>query len=350
LNTAAITEVRVADFQHAVGLGDDGFFIAVQAGGVTGWYGPVSSAVGTYVGKFLREALVGLSPINHSAVFEQLRRATRAHTGPVSSWAVGAVDCAVWDLHGHLVGLPVAGLLREEPGQVVAGYASWLRLDIASAAGRDHAKRIADEGWAFTKWGLRRDIAYPDEAEARRLSETARHVMDAIGAHAAFDAVSTWDITFTATFADSVASEKLLWLEDPCRGQDIQTYRQVADTGLPLVYGEHLQLSDDLSRLVENVLPVALTLDVVGCGGITRFLDLLPTARAHGLRIYPHGRSLNPAAQLAAAFPDVIAAVEWRVQWEPNRQQLYTDPTIPTNGQLRLPATPGLGTTPRRTP
>jgi L-alanine-DL-glutamate epimerase-like enolase superfamily enzyme len=259
------------------------------------------------------------------------------------------VDCAIWDLHGHLADLPVARLLREDPRHVVAGYASWLRLDLASDAGLDHAERVADEGWLFTKWGLRRDIAYPNEREAHRLSDAVQRVVESIGARAAFDAVSTWDIPFAAAFAKHVASEKLLWLEDPCSERDIQTYRHVAGSGLPLVYGEHLQFSSDLNLLVENVLPVALTLDVVGCGGITRFLDLLPTARAHGLQIYPHGRSLNPAAQLAAAFPEVIAAVEWRVQWEPNRQQLYTDPMTPTNGQLHLPATPGLGTTPRST-
>jgi L-alanine-DL-glutamate epimerase-like enolase superfamily enzyme len=39
--------------------------------------------------------------------------------------------------------------------------------------------------------------------------------------------------------------------------------------------------------------------------------------------------------------------VEYRLQWEPARQQRLDEPLIPENGLLTISQAPGLGTTPR---
>ncbi len=55
-------------------------------------------------------------------------------------------------------------------------------------------------------------------------------------------------------------------------------------------------------------------------------MRLLRVAHPLGIPIYPHGRSLLPGLHLAAAFPDAVPAVEYRLQWEPRRQCLYNTP------------------------
>jgi L-alanine-DL-glutamate epimerase-like enolase superfamily enzyme len=121
----------------------------------------------------------------------------------------------------------------------------------------------------------------------------------------------------------------------------------LAATGLPLAVGERMLIGDDDARLIELVRPAAFTLDVVGCGGLTRAVELVAVARKAGVPVYPHGRSLVPAVHLAAAFPDAVVAVEYQLAWEPVRRSLFAGSWLPQFGQLRLPSTPGLGTTPR---
>ncbi|MFE5302322.1 hypothetical protein [Streptomyces sp. NPDC056632] len=58
----------------------------------------------------------------------------------------------------------------------------------------------------------------------------------------------------------------------------------------------------------------------------------------------PDGR--RPAHQ----HPGRVLAVEYRQQWEPGRQHLYTHPVEPNRGHLTLPTGPGLGATPRSAP
>ncbi|MGW7318175.1 enolase C-terminal domain-like protein [Streptomyces sp. NPDC054865] len=94
--------------------------------------------------------------------------------------------------------------------------------------------------------------------------------------------------------------------------------------------------------------PAALTLDVVGCGGLTAARRILATTTT--TPVFPHGRSLMPGLHLAAARPDRVLAAEYRQQWEPGRQHLYAHPVEPHHGHLNLPTAPGLGAAPRSAP
>ena len=113
--------------------------------------------------------------------------------------------------------------------------------------------------------------------------------------------------------------------------------------------GERLRLDEDLGTLLDLVRPTALTIDVVGCGGLTRAVEITAVGHEAGIPVYPHGRSMVPGIHLAAAFPDAVRAVEYRRQWEPRRQLLYAEPWIPENGRFPAPEAPGLGTQPRST-
>lgn len=115
---------------------------------------------------------------------------------------------------------------------------------------------------------------------------------------------------------------------------------------MSVAVGERLFVNGDGPALLE-LRPRALTLDVVACGGLTRAIDLVEAARACGVPVYPHGRSFVPSVHLAAAFPDAVPAVEYRLQWEPARQRRYADPWLPTHGTANIPTAPGLGAAPR---
>lgn len=344
---ARIDAIEIVDLGLWAGPGDSRLFVAVHSEGQAGWYGPIADAPGRYVDRLLSYAAVGGPVTDHPALYEHLRAAIGRCAGSVASWAIGAIDCAVWDLHGRLVGAPVASLLADSPTAAVSAYASWLRLDLTDRVAADVVARVAREGWLFTKWGLRRGRSTALTAEVESLAAITQRAAEAAGGRVAFDAMGTWDPALSRAFAGRVDPDSVLWIEDPLPGTDLHAYRAVAPGGLPLAFGERLGIGNDLNMLRSSVGPAALTIDVVGCGGLTRAVNIVTTAEAVGVPVFPHGRSLIPSVHLAAAFPRTVTAVEYQLQWEPFRQLLYAQPSPPTPGRLRLPTVPGLGITPR---
>lgn len=352
MSRLVIDRVAVVDARDSESFGDDTTFVAVHAVGRIGWYGPVSSAVGRHVATILAPIATGADAADHQGLQVRLRNASSTSTSRRASWAVGALDCAAWDLHGQHAEQPVANLLAPAASrQRVPAYASRLRRQLSGAADIDTIGEVLAHGWAFAKCGLRGDPSCGAPVEADRLASAAERVAEGVGARIAVDAVGTWTPALALAFARRADPAALVWLEDPLPGHDPRTYRSVARTRIPLAVGEHIILGDEAIEVIEKVQPVALTLDVVGCGGITRAVEILAAAEARGIPIYPHGRSLVPGIHLAAAYPAAVPAVEYRLQWEPGRQQRrYAQPWVPSNGHLTLLDCPGLGATPRRAP
>jgi L-alanine-DL-glutamate epimerase-like enolase superfamily enzyme len=340
-----IDKVETVPVSGATETGDDTVFVAVHGAGQTGWYGPVSPGVGRAV-ETIGPAALGAALFDHRGLRPRLRAASPG----ISDWAVGAIDCAAWDLHGCLTGRPVAELLgTERRVPAVPAYSSWLRLDLSDTANHSVLAQVLDEEWAFTKWGLRRRPGTSPAAEAEDLAAALARASAVIQAPFAVDAVGTWGPQLTSAVATLVDQPNLLWLEDPLPRHDLRVYNRLAATGVPVAVGERLQPDEDLGALLELARPAALTIDVVGCGGLTRAVEITTVSRRAGVPVHPHGRSMVPGIHLAAAFPDTVRAVEYRRQWEPRRQLLYAEPWTPANGGFPAPEAPGLGARPRRT-
>src|SRR5215471_4439419 len=85
----------------------------VEAGGVTGiGYSYADRGVVALIEGLLREAVVGRSALDLPATWLAMRRAARnqGQVGP-AAMAIAAVDAALWDLKGRLLGLPLCRLL-----------------------------------------------------------------------------------------------------------------------------------------------------------------------------------------------------------------------------------------------
>jgi L-alanine-DL-glutamate epimerase-like enolase superfamily enzyme len=306
----------------------DVMFAAVRTSDGTGWYGPVTSQVGHRV-RELAPLIIDLGDPGMVPC---------AGTDTVTSWALGTVDCALWDLRGQVAGCTVADLLAPARLAVpVRAYASCLTLQLTDPRAMDEVSEAARYAWAFTKWGLR---AQPG-VTARQMADAVTRAATAAGGPVAVDAVRTWNPELFAAFVRFADPDALVWVEDPFAAAG----GQLAG-GIPVATGERLTLGEDLPALLGTPVPVALCIDVVGCGGVTRAAAICHQAGKRGVPVYPHGRSLVPGVHLAAAFPDVVRAVEYRLRWEPARQELLARPIRPDAGIVQLPQATGLGTTP----
>ncbi|MGH3905509.1 MAG: enolase C-terminal domain-like protein [Pseudonocardiaceae bacterium] len=346
MSTAATIErISILDLRELAGPGDDYLFVGVHGGGRTGWYGPVSALVARCASA-LTDAACERAITDHPALHRALRVAVADRRDATGSWAIGAVDCAAWDLHAQLAGVPVARLLAPSADDRVALYASWLRLDLTNGHAAADVDKVGQDGWLFTKWGLRRAPGCGAEAEADRLSAGVDLAVSTLGRAAAFDALSTWDLRLARRFAARVDVSMLHWLEDPLGGLDTPGHQELA-ARLPLALGERMLVGDDPAAMLA-LRPAAFTLDVIGCGGLTRAVELITAAHTAAIPAFAHGRSLLPALHLAAAFPHAMPAVEYQLQWMPRRQLLYASPRQPIQGHIQLTDAPGLGATPRK--
>ncbi|MFI6088585.1 enolase C-terminal domain-like protein [Streptomyces sp. NPDC051218] len=349
MTSFTIERLEIAAVREDVAPGDDALFVMIHGAGVAGCYGPISERIAVYARDTLSPVVQGHHAADHDGLSVRLRAAARTSPSDVASWAVGAVDCAAWDLHGRLTSRSVADLLsRGKSQRSVPAYASWLSQNLTSCEDLDVLRGVAAGGWRFTKWGLRRAPKDSPGQAAAHMAQAVERCSETVGGPVAVDAVGTWTPGVAREFALRVEAASLRWLEDPLPYHDLDAYELLAATGLPLAVGERAHCDEDPTSLIQYVRPSALTLDVVGCGGLTRARQMLDLAQAHATPVYPHGRSIVPGLHLAAAFPDAVPAVEYRLQWEPRRQRLYDAPLQLEPGRISMPDTPGLGTTPRR--
>lgn len=306
-----IERISILDLHELACPGDDYLFVGVYGGGRTGWYGPVSTPVARRASALTGHAF-GRAATDHTGLHHAMQRAAPDRGDADGSWAIGAVDCAVWDLHAQLAGVPVARLLAPSAADRVALYASWLRLDLTRGQATDDVDRVGQDGWLFTKWGLRRAPHNGTDAEADRLAAAVELAVSTLGQAAAFDALFTWNLSLARRFAARVDVSMLRWLEDPLAGMDTPGHQELA-ARLPLALGEQLLAGDDHAAILA-LRPAAFTLDVIGCGGLTRAVELITAAHAATIPAFAHGRSLIPALHLAAAFPHAMPAVEYQLQ------------------------------------
>jgi L-alanine-DL-glutamate epimerase-like enolase superfamily enzyme len=350
---APIERVEVIDLAEGpLPAGDDRYAVAVHAAGDTGYFGPIGDLVAALVRAGLGEQALGHPVGDHRGLHRRLTDLLGAHGGGLGAWAIGAIDCAVWDLHGRLAGRPVGELLGGQAtsgGARVPAYASWLGKDLAQPGIRADVTRVAGEGYLFTKWGLRRDPAHSPGRAAALMAAAVERASAWAGGPVAVDALGTWQESASMLFAGRVDPAALYWLEDPLEDSDVGSYADLTwQYALPLALGERISTPRHAAQLLTGTTLAAFIVDAAWCGGITAAVDLVHLARAWGVALYPHGRALAPALHLAWAYPDVIPAVEYQLQWEPRRQALFTTGLQPSRGHIRVPDAPGLGRTPLR--
>lgn len=146
-------------------------------------------------------------------------------------------------------------------------------------------------------------------------------------------------------FAQAVKSYGLWWLEEPCDPLDYRGYHTGGQAGIPLAFGENLfsaQEFDNCLAYADFACPVILQPDPPLAYGVCGILDVVAVADLHGLgrsAIYPHGGNMM-SLQVAAGLG--LAAVEAY----PNQFGAFggfSDEAVVAEGQVRLPAAPGIG-------
>jgi len=309
----------------------------VRAGREVGLgYTYADAAIAGLIESRLGPALAGSDPHAVAACWEAMRRALRNDgQAGAGAMALSAVDIALHDLRGRLLGVPVHRMLGRArdavPIYASGGFCSWdedrLREWCAEAAPAGRVKiKVAREPAA----DLDRLRAARDAAPAVEL------MVDANGAYRTVGQAASW--------AQRFGEAGVTWLEEPLSSDDLAGLRAVrerAPAGLLVAAGEYAWSPLDARRVLEASAVDVLQLDVTRCGGITGALMIDALAWAHGS---PTSLHCAPAASVhAGAAMRTLVHLEHFHDHVRVEEQVFDGAPTPRDGLLAPSEGPGLG-------
>ena len=317
----------------------------VAGGGRTGLgYTYGSGACKPLIEGELAAAVAGQPVLDTGAALQAMVRAVRNLGRPgLVSYAISAVETALWDLKGALLGMPVLSLLGAVRDAVPV-YGSGGFTTYEEPAARKQLERwTGDLAIPRVKikigesWGTReaRDLARIEFAR-KVIGPEAELYVDANGGYARKQAVR---------MARAMAPYGVTWFEEPVSSDDLDGLREVRDQVHPdVTAGEYGYDLPYFARMVDARAVDCLQVDVTRCGGITEWLRAAAVAAARGLQVSGHCAP-NLHAHVAAAAPN-LRHLEYFHDHARIESMLFDGALDPAGGALRPDKSrPGFGLT-----
>jgi L-rhamnonate dehydratase len=311
-----------------------------------GLFGPIFPETAAIVLGKLASHVVGQDALAGERIWDVLYRQDRHARKGYEMMAISAVDCALWDLRGKLLGLPVYRLLGGPTRQRVECYASMLGHSLDLGLVRARAQAIVAQGFKAQKWFFRYGPGDGLEGLERNVA-LVRTVREAVGptVEIMFDCFMGGDATWAIRLCERIAEFQPRWIEEPVppdRVGDFAAIRRA--TRVPVATGEHEYTRWGFLELLKADAVDVVQADPDWCGGISELVKICTLASAYGKPVFPHGHSIYPALHvIAAQSPAMCPMAEFLVRPQVAKQALHANQAWPEGGSIALPVEPGLG-------
>ena len=299
--------------------------------------------------RYAASLLIDQDPLRIEYLWQRMYRSSIYPAGRERLHAVGALDCALWDIKGKLLDVPVYQLLGGRARDYIECYKSYgpIRPEVARA----EARKTMDEGYkairVFSIAGA--GSSFDTRRGIDALVSLCTDLREGAGPSGEFifDAHTRFDYADALHLCERLAPLSPLFVEDPLRQMDDYTLfeRLRERTSVPLAAGEQFgELRDGNLPLVEQGLIDYLRSSIPNVGGITGYRKLAALCEAHSVAMVPH--FTGPIA--TAAVVHALLSVPTPVINEAYKTQLpaYLKAGIDfRNGRMYPVDRPGLGVT-----
>ena len=299
----------------------------------------------------LKNYLLGKDPRNIERLYHDIYRDAYWRGGAVLMSALSAVECALWDILGKSLGVPVYTLLGGKANEDCRIYVNgWFAGAKTPREFAEKAKIAVKKGVTAMKWDpVGKSYLQISNADLTNALECVAAVREAVGdkIDLLIEGHGRFDVPTGIKIAKELEQFKPMWFEEPVPPNNLEALKAVRDKSpVAISAGERLYTRFDYNELFRTRACDYIQPDISHAGGIMELKKIAAIAEANDIPFAPHNPS-GPVAnaatlQLAACCPN-FCILEIMYSDVDYRKYVTNENLVYENGRIRIGDKPGLG-------
>ena len=299
--------------------------------------------VATIIDEYLGPRLVGENCMAIEKIYDMMVRMGSPYgaTG-LHSYAVSAIDLALWDLKGKILDRPVYELLGGPARDELFCYSTGGDTDWYMELGFKATKLPCKYGPADGLDGLKKNVEF--------IGSTRELIGDDV--ELMLDCWMGFDIEYAVRLAEELRPFKLKWMEDILNPEDFDAHVELRRR-VPwqtLATGEHWYTTVPFQHAASKHLVDIMQPDINWVGGMTAIVKICAIAEAANISVIPHGGGNTPYGQHACFAMPAIPWTECYIATPPGvpierlgSNKSFPGMSVPKNSKMVPSNAPGFG-------